>query len=406
MILRTLRRLVAACALPFVACALLFASAGAAFAQPRAAGAKPRSAGVLLVAGASGQTGRHAVRFAREQGYIVRGTTRDVARARREVGEIEWFEADVRDPKTLAPAFRGAEYVISAIGARTWEGPESPQFIDYQGVVNLVDAAKATGVRHFVLISSAAAGSHRDQSQSTRLGGVLQWKTRGEEYLKASGVPYTIIGPAGLTDDPPLVEGLRAVRRESYQSSSVARGDVGRVAVAALKEASAARKSFALYNDAGAQPETWRTDLHGMAPDAVAPRTATPLDALAWLAGHWLAEGSGRIQEELWLTPRGGLMLGLNREIGRSGRATFEFLRIEARGDRIVYLASPAGRPPTEFRMTESGGERVVFENPGHDFPRTLTYRREGIVLRARAEGVEQGNPRAIDYEWRLIGFR
>jgi hypothetical protein len=45
---------------------------------------------------------------------------------------------------------------------------------------------------------------------------------------------------------------------------------------------------------------------------------------------------------------------------------------------------------------------RAVFENPAQDFPRRLTYWREGNVLRARAEGSERGRPVTVDYRWTL----
>jgi uncharacterized protein YbjT (DUF2867 family) len=361
---------------------------------------------VLLVAGGTGQTGREVVRAGLAAGLAVRGTTRDLARARAEFPQVEWFAVDVREPATLVAPMRGAKFVVAAIGARVWEGPESPEFIDGKGNVNLVDAASAAGAAHYVLISSGAAGSHRDQSRNTRLGGVLIWKTMAEEHLKASGLPYTIVGPAGLTDDPPRQRGLRAVRRENYQSSYVARADVARVAVDALTNPAALRKSFALYNDGGATTEVWRDDLVAMAPDAASTAARSPLDELHWLAGHWTAERDGGVQEELWLAPRGNVMPGLARETNAQGRTAFEYLRREARDGGIFYVAQPGGRPPTEFRLVERGTERAVFANPAHDFPQSLVYARDGVVLRARLEGEEGGRPRVLEYDWRLIGSK
>jgi uncharacterized protein YbjT (DUF2867 family) len=381
---------------PSVLLMVIGGSAGAAEAQR-----------TLLVAGGSGKTGSEVVRTAQAQGYAVRATTRDAARARAEFPGVEWFEVDVREPATLVAPMQGADIVVSAIGASVWEGPESPEFIDYGGNVNLIDAAKAAGVDYFVLISSGSAGSHRDQSQSTRLGGILKWKTMAEEHLKASGIPYTIIGPAGLTTDPAGQKGLRAVRRENYQSSYVARADVARVAVDAPTNPAATRRSFALYNDGGAMIDTWREDLAGMAPDAAQAIVRSPLDRLAWMAGHWYSESNGTTLEELWLPPKGGTMPALAREIGPDGRGVFEFMRLVVRGDEVFYAAQPGGRyPPTEFRLTAVQGESAVFEKPDHDFPRKLAYSREGIVLRARLEGVEEGKPVVREYQWRLIGSK
>jgi hypothetical protein len=120
------------------------------------------------------------------------------------------------------------------------------------------------------------------------------------------------------------------------------------------------------------------------AQEGTAPRE---LDALAWLAGHWREEIERGFTEELWLPPRGGLLLGLNRSSSGPGRAHFEFLRIVEDEHGIAYLASPAGAPPTPFRLTALDAQHVVFENPGHDFPKRIEYRLEDGKLVASIAG-------------------
>ncbi len=62
-----------------------------------------------------------------------------------------------------------------------------------------------------------------------------------------------------------------------------------------------------------------------------APATAAgSLEDLEWLAGYWVGEQDGVATEELWLPPRGGLMLGLHRDLAGSGTPFFEYLRIES----------------------------------------------------------------------------
>ncbi len=363
--------------------------------------AAPRSAGkpLLVIAGASGRTGRLVLTAVPADRYRVLALAGDPTRARRELGaalfgRADWRALDVRDAGAVRAALGGATYVISAIGARQFEGPTSPQFVDYQANVNLVDAAVAAGARHFVMISSASAGSHRDQSQTPRLGNVLLYKTKAEEHLKASGLGYTIIGPAGLLDRPAQRDGLEVVRREDYISTNVSRADVARVAVDSLANPAADHKSFALVGDRRGDPEAWRQQLATLARDDVAS-----LESLTWMAGHWRNADS----EELWLAPAGGLMLGLNRQLRANRPAAFEYLRIEARDDGgLVLLASPAAGAGTPFRLTTLGPQRAVFTNPGHDFPKLLSYWREGATLRARADGIENGQRRELEFTWTL----
>ncbi|HYH10614.1 MAG TPA: DUF6265 family protein [Thermoanaerobaculia bacterium] len=106
----------------------------------------------------------------------------------------------------------------------------------------------------------------------------------------------------------------------------------------------------------------------------------------AWLSGHWSATIDGVQMEEYWTTPAGGLLLGVHRDI-RAKKTSFEFMRIESRGEQLVFVAQPSGRPPTEFPSTAVSAHRIVFENPSHDFPKRIVYWRDGDQLCARVEG-------------------
>jgi uncharacterized protein YbjT (DUF2867 family) len=358
------------------------------------------AAPLLVIAGASGQTGRRILQAVPPRRYRVRALAGDLARARKDLGRelyarAEWREVDIRDAAAVAPALAGATYVISAIGARIFEGPSSPQFVDYQANVNLVDAARAAGATRFVLVSSASAGSHRDQSEVPRLGHVLLYKTQAEEHLKASGLAYTIIGPAGLLNTPARRDGLQVVPRAGYASTNVSRADVARVALDALQNPDADRKSFALVGDRRGDPEAWRGELRALPRD-----DRGSLEALAWMAGHW-RDGD---REALWLAPRDGLMLGLNRGPGAGQAAAFEYLRIEPRRDgTLAYLASPGGRTATPFLLTTLGPQRAVFTRPADGFPKMLTYWREGETLRARADGIEDGRRAELEFTWTAV---
>ena len=95
-------------------------------------------------------------------------------------------------------------------------------------------------------------------------------------------------------------------------------------------------------------------------------------------------------------------MLATSRTLRGDRMAGFEFLRIVSRGDAIIYIAQPGGQPPTEFPMTSSEANLAVFENPAHDHPKLIRYRRTGNVLTAEVEGVEQGKPVREVYRFTL----
>ena len=135
-------------------------------------------------------------------------------------------------------------------------------------------------------------------------------------------------------------------------------------------------------------------------PGACSMKDGSDLGGLNWMAGHWRLEDQGKVSEEWWVPAAGGLMLGLHRDTTSGKRAFFEYLRIEHRGDAVVYLASPLGRDATEFTLSDCGSDWAVFENAAHDWPKVIRYQLEGNTLIAVAEGGKGEPPRATT--WRL----
>ena len=121
------------------------------------------------------------------------------------------------------------------------------------------------------------------------------------------------------------------------------------------------------------------------------PQTATLAD-LAWLAGDWQTAPGGRRQiEEHWTSVAGGTMMGMSRTVAGEKTVEFEYLRIEQRADGIYYVAHPKARcPATDFKLTKSSATEAVFENPQHDFPKRIIYRKTGAdSLTASIDGGE-----------------
>ena len=102
------------------------------------------------------------------------------------------------------------------------------------------------------------------------------------------------------------------------------------------------------------------------------------LTDLAWISGAWQTEAGGRRQiDEHWTTVAGASMLGMSRTVAGDKTVEFEYLRIEQRADGIYYVAHPKARcPGTDFKLTRASATEAVFENPQHDFPKRLIYRK------------------------------
>ncbi len=198
---------------------------------------------LVLVAGATGGTGHEVIRELLASGYRVRAFVRDEAEARVSLGdEVEYAVGDVREPTTIYAALKGVDALVSVIGAGGSRGDpdNTPEFVDYGGVLNMANAASR--LRRFVLVSAAGV-THEDHVLNKMFNNVLKWKFKGEEALRASGVPYTIIRPAGLDDSPGGQKKIIFVQGDD-ETGIISRADLARICVAALGSASATNKTF------------------------------------------------------------------------------------------------------------------------------------------------------------------
>jgi Domain of unknown function (DUF6265) len=121
---------------------------------------------------------------------------------------------------------------------------------------------------------------------------------------------------------------------------------------------------------------------------------------LDWLAGYWLSCEDGVEVAETWSQRRGGIMLGGSITVGDDA-FSWEQARIEAEADGLVFHAQPRGQPAAAFRLVRSGPGEAVFENPDHDFPQRVIYRRDGDRLTGRIEGTSGGTGHAIEWHYR-----
>jgi len=225
----------------------------------------------VLVAGATGQTGKLVVKQLQANGYRVRALVRDADKARAELGPaVTYVQGDVKDPASLGPAVAGVDYVVSSIGARGKDGPDRPEMIDYQGVAHLVDAAKAAKVRQFVLVSSRGV-TQPDHPLNRMFGNVLAWKLKGEDYLRASGLPYTIVRPGGLLNAPGGQGEIifeQGDRRMNGATLSIPREDVARVCVEALRQPGARSRTLEIHRVDGTPVGDWAARFGALKPDA------------------------------------------------------------------------------------------------------------------------------------------
>jgi uncharacterized protein YbjT (DUF2867 family) len=230
---------------------------------------------LVLVAGATGRTGQEVVKQLLAEKYRVRALVRDEAKARELFADtVEYFSGDVKEAAKLKDVARGASYVISALGSNSRREPTNlPELVDYGGVKNLVDEAKAAGVKQFVVVSAMGV-TNPDHALNKMLNNIMKWKLEGENYLRASGLPYTIVRPGGLTATPGGEHGVKAYQGDKLGDGksapgTIPRADVATVCVRALGNPDAVGKTLEVLSDPDSKTVDWRAFFQPLARDPV-----------------------------------------------------------------------------------------------------------------------------------------
>jgi hypothetical protein len=132
------------------------------------------------------------------------------------------------------------------------------------------------------------------------------------------------------------------------------------------------------------------------------------VDSIAWLAGCWEQRSANATTREHWSKPAGGTMMGVSFTVrhatGGDVATGHEFLRIHTRDGKAVYSALPSGQSMTDFPIREQNASAVTFENPQHDFPTRISYRRQGAdSVVDRVEGTMNGSASAFNIAFRRV---
>lgn len=193
-----------------------------------------------FVAGATGETGRRIVQELVKRDIPVRALVRNLEKASSILpAEAELVTGDVLKPESLTNALGDSTVILCATGASPSLDPTGPFKVDYEGTKNLVEAAKANGIEHFVFVSSLCVSRLFHPLNLFWL--ILVWKKQAEEYLQKSGLTYTIVRPGGLKNEdnsfPVVMQGA-----DTLFDGSIPRRKVAQVCVEALFEPQARNK--------------------------------------------------------------------------------------------------------------------------------------------------------------------
>ncbi len=184
----------------------------------------------VFIAGANGQIGQYLLQEMADSGHEARALIRhpDQGPDLQKLGATETVLGDLEHD--CSEAMRGCDAVIFTAGSGPHTGPDKTIDVDQNGAIQLVDTAKAMGIKRFIMVSTMRA--EEPEKGPEKLRHYLQAKRNADEHLKNSGLNYTIVRPGRLTNDDGSGKVEVSTRLETF--GEIPRQDVARVLLAVL----------------------------------------------------------------------------------------------------------------------------------------------------------------------------
>lgn len=153
----------------------------------------------VLLIGASGQIGKQATKKLLDAGHEVTA----LVRSPEKLSDIESAQLTVKEQNLeddFSSHFEGIDSVVFAAGSGGNTGADKTLLIDLWAARNAVNYAKQANVANFIMVSSIGAGN--PDSVDGDIKPYLVAKHMADEHLIDSGVPYVILRPGSLLNEP------------------------------------------------------------------------------------------------------------------------------------------------------------------------------------------------------------
>ncbi|WP_430411972.1 SDR family oxidoreductase [Kordia sp.] len=189
----------------------------------------------ILVAGATGNTGKKVINLLKQSQYFnpIAMVRKEEQKAQFEQKNIETVLGDLE--QDLSNTVKNVDKIVFAAGSNG----KKVITVDQEGAKRLIDAGKKERVKKFVMLSSMGA----DQpEQAGDMKEYMQAKANADDYLRISTLNYAIVRPGTLTNEA----GLGKIKLGDHldRSGEISRDDVAQTLVRSLHDNAAHNRTF------------------------------------------------------------------------------------------------------------------------------------------------------------------
>lgn len=200
----------------------------------------------IALFGATGGTGLQVLEQALAAGHRVTALVRDPTKLSARPG-LTLVSGDVLDQQATARCIQNTDAVICVLGSH---GSRAP--VEARGTECILSAMRAAGVRRLIAVTSLGVGDSRSQINplfrfvmDLTLKSIMAAKAEQERLIQASGLDWTIVRPAGLTNGP-RTGTYRYGLDPSLKGRQVSRADVADFVLRQLTETTFLRQTPAV----------------------------------------------------------------------------------------------------------------------------------------------------------------
>ncbi len=215
----------------------------------------------ITIFGGHGQVALLLTPLLVEAGHEVRSVIRNPDH----VGDVEAKGAtavlssvEEADTDALTELLAGSDAIVWSAGAGGGSA-ERTTAVDRDGAIRSMEAARAAGVRRFVMVSFSGASPEHLVEEDNPFRAYQDAKIAADDHLRASDLDWTILGPGALTDDPG--HGTVDAAATAGSGDESPRELVAQVAAAVIADPRASRRML-VFGKGETPIDTWLDSLN------------------------------------------------------------------------------------------------------------------------------------------------